>query len=77
MMTFVKHQQTSQNNQLSMFSRKLAYMLAQITGDREWISEIWPRLHKHFSLPERARATNLLNEIIGVRLRNDHLESSV
>ena len=30
-------------------------------------------LHKQFSLPDGARATNLLIEIIGFRLRNDHL----
>ena len=39
--------------------------------------EIWQRLHKQFSLPERARATNLLNEIIGFNFRNDHLESDL
>ncbi|OLP93534.1 hypothetical protein AK812_SmicGene24556 [Symbiodinium microadriaticum] len=35
------------------------------------------RLHKQFSLPERARATNQLNEISGFRLRNGHLESEL
>ena len=39
--------------------------------------EIWRRLHKQFSPPERARATNLLNEIIGFRFRNDYLESDL
>ena len=75
------------NNQLTLFSRQLAYMLAQITDvaaraifrkeDTENGFEIWRRLHKQFSLPERARSTNLLNEIIGFRLKNDHLESGL
>ena len=53
------------------------YMLAQTTDgaaraivrneDTENRFAIWRRLHKQFSLPERARATNLLNEIIGFR----------
>ena len=68
-------QSRSQNNQLSLFSRQLAYMLAQITDgapraivcneDTENGFEIWRRLHKQLSLPDSARATNLLNEIIG------------
>ena len=61
--------------------------LAQITDgaaraivrneDTENGFEIWRRLHSQFSLPERARSTNLLNEIIGFRLRSDHLESDL
>ena len=39
--------------------------------------EIWRRLFNQFSLPSRARATNLLNEIIAFRLRQDHLESDL
>ena len=56
---------------------------AQITGgaaraiDIENGFEIWRRLHNQFSPPERARATSLLNEIIGLLLRNDHLESDL
>ena len=81
-------QQTSpQNNQLSLFAKQLAYMLAQITDgaaraivrneDTESGFEIWRRLYNQFSLPTRARATNLLNEIIAFRLRSDHLESDL
>ena len=57
-----------------MFAKQLAYMLAQITDgaaraivrneDTENGFEIWRRLYNQFSLPTRARATNLLNEII-------------
>ena len=72
-------QQTgTQNNQLSLFSKQLAYMLAQITDgaaraivrneDTENGFEIWRRLYNQFSLPTRARATNLLNEITAFRL---------
>ena len=79
-------QQTrTQNNQLSLFARQLGYMLAQIIDgaaraivrneDTETGFEIWRRLYNQFSLPTRARATNLLNEIIAFRLRSDHLES--
>ena len=74
-------------NQLSLFARQLAYMLAQITDgaaraivrneDTENGFEIWRRLFNQFSLPSRARATNLLNEIIAFRLRSDHLESDL
>ena len=39
--------------------------------------EIWRRLRNQSSLPGRARSTNLLNEIIGFPLRNDHLESDL
>ena len=39
--------------------------------------EIWRRLYNQFSLPTRARATNLLNEIIAFRLRSDHLEGDL
>ena len=71
-------QQTrTQNNQLSLISRQLAYMLVQITDggaraigrneDTENGFDNWGPLHAQFSLPERARATNLLNEIIGFR----------
>ena len=84
---FDVQQTRSQNNQLSLFCRRLAYKLAQITDgaaraivrneDTENGFEIWRRLHKQFSLPQRVRATNLLNEIIGFRLRNDHLESDL
>ena len=81
-------QQTgTQNNQLSMFAYQLAYMLAQITDgaaraivrheDAENGFEMWRRLFNQFSLPSRARATNLLNEIIAFRLRSDHLESDL
>ena len=80
-------QTSSQNNQLSLFAKKLAYMLAQITEgaaraivrneDTENGFEIWRRLFNQFSLPSRARATNLLNEIIAFRLRQDHLESDL
>ena len=81
-------QQTgTQNNQLTLFSKQLAYMLAQITDgaaraivrneDTENGFESWRRLFNHFSLPSRARATNLLNEIIAFRLRQDHLESDL
>ena len=81
-------QQTqTQNNQLSLFAKQLAYMLAQITDgaaraivrneDTENGFEIWRRLFNQFSLPTRARATNLLNEIIAFRLRQDHLESDL
>ena len=84
---FNVQQNRTQNDQLSFFSRQLAYMLAQITDgaaraivrneDTENGFEIWRRLHSQFSLPERARSTNLLNEIIGFRLRSDHLESDL
>ena len=84
---FNVQQNRTQNDQLSLFSRQLAYMLAQITDgatraivrneDTENGFEIWRRLHSQFSLPERARSTNLLNEIIGFRLRSDHLESDL
>ena len=81
-------QQTqTQNNQLSLLAKQLAYMLAQITDgaaraivrneDTENGFEIWRRLFNQFSLPSRARATNLLNEIIAFRLRSDHLESDL
>ena len=80
-------QTTTQNNQLSLFSKQLAYMLAQITDgaaraivrnkDTENSFEIWRRLYNQFSLPTRARATNLLNKIIAFRLRSDHLESDM
>ena len=81
-------QQTrTQNNQLYLFARQLGYMLAQITDgaaraivrneDTENGFEIWRRLCNQFSLPARARATNLLNEIIAFRLRHDHLESDL
>ena len=73
-----------QNNQLSLFSRQLEYMLVQSTdgarraivrnGETENGFEIWRRRwHKQSALTERARSTNLLNEIIGFRLRNDDL----
>eukprot|EP00439_Symbiodinium_sp_Y106_P084068 s1993_g24.t2 len=72
-------QTSSQNNQPSLFAKQLAYMLAQITDgaaraivrneDTENGFEIWRRLYNQFSLPTRARATNLLNEIIAFRLR--------
>eukprot|EP00439_Symbiodinium_sp_Y106_P065852 s317_g10.t1 len=62
-------------------------MLAQITDgaaraivrneDTENGFEIWRRLFNQLSLPTRARATNLLNEIIAFRLRQDHLESDL
>ena len=84
---FDVQQTTTQNNQMSLFSRQLAYMLAQITDgaaraivrneDTENGFEIWRRLYNQFSLPTRARATNLLNEIIAFRLRHDHLESDL
>ena len=71
---FDVQQTTTQNNQLSLFSRQLAYMLAQITDgsaraivrneDTENGFEIWRRLYNQFSLPTRACATNLLNDII-------------
>ena len=81
-------QQTgTQNNQLSLFSKQLAYLLAQITDgaaraiarnkDTENGFEIWRRLFNQFSLPSRARATNLLNKIIDFRLRQDHLGSDL
>ena len=81
-------QQTqTQNNQLSLFAKQLACMLAQITDgaaraivrneDTENGFEIWRRLFNQFSLPSRARATNLLNETIAFRLRSDHLESDL
>ena len=80
-------QTSSQNNQPSLFAKQLAYMLAQITDgaaraivrneDTENGFEIWRRLYNQFSLPTRARATNLLNEIIAFRLRQDHLESDL
>ena len=81
-------QQTrTQNNQLSLFAGQLGYMLAQITDgaaraivrneDTENGFEIWRRLYNQFSLPTRARATNLLNEIIALRLRHDHSESDL
>ena len=34
-------------------------------------------MYNQFSLPTRARATNLLNEIIALRLRSDHLENDL
>ena len=84
---FDVQQTQTQNNQLSLFARQLAYMLAQITDgaaraivrneDTENGFEIWRRLYNQFSLPSRARATNLLNEIIAFRLRHDHLESDL
>ena len=84
---FNVQQNRMQNDQLSRFSRQLAYMWAQITDgaaranvrneDTENGFEIWRRLGNQFSLPERARSTNFLNEIIGFRLRNDHLESDL
>ena len=67
---FDVRQTRSQNNQLSLFWRQLAYMLAQITDgaaraivrkeDTKSRFEIWRRLHKQFSLPERVRAKNWL-----------------
>ena len=39
--------------------------------------EIWRRLFNQFSLPNRARITNLSNKIIAFRLRQDHLESGL
>ena len=84
---YVVQQTGTKNNQLSLFSKQLAYMLAQITDgaaraivrneDTEHGFEIWRRLFNQFSLPSRARATNLLNEIIAFRLRGDHLESDL
>ena len=81
-------QQTrTQDSQLSVFSKQLAYMLAHFSDgaarvrvrneDTENGFEIWRRLHKHFSLPERARATHLVNEIIGFRLRNGSVKSEL
>ena len=80
-------QTSSHNNQLSLFAKQLAYMLAQITDgaaraivrneDTENGFEIWRRLYNQFSLPTTARATNPLNEIIAFRLRQDHLESDL
>ena len=80
-------QTTTQNNQLSMFVKQLAYMLPQIADgaaraivrneDTEDGFEIWRRLFNQFSLPSRARATNLLNETVASRLRQDHLESDL
>ena len=80
---FDVQQTRTQNNQLSLFSRQLAYMLAQATdcAARAMVRNedigTGRRLHKQFSLPERARATNQLNEISGFRLRNGHLESEL
>ena len=78
---FNVQQNRTQNDQLSLFSRQLATDGAARAivrnEDTENGFEIWRRLHSQFSLPERARSTNLLNEIIGFRLRSDHLESDL
>ena len=68
---FDVRQTRSQNNQPSLFSRQLPYMLAQITDgaaraiirneDPENGFEICRQLHNQFALSERARATSLLN----------------
>ena len=59
-------------------------MLAQISDGRaRWIVgnedkkvfETWGRLLKQFSLPARARPTNLMNEIIAFKPWLDHVES--
>ena len=55
---FDVQQTRSQNNQLSLFSRQLACVLAQINEGTEF--EIWRRMHNQFSLPEKTRAKNLL-----------------
>ena len=79
---FDVQQTRTQNNQLSLFSRQLAYMLVQITDggaraigrneDTENGFDNWGPLHAQFSLPERARATSLLTRLtIGFRLRNE------
>ena len=80
-------QQTHALRTTNCVAKQLAYMLAQITDgaaraivrneDTENGFEIWRRLFNQFSLPTRARATNLLNEIIAFRLRSDHLESDL
>ena len=59
---FDTQQSRSQTNQLTLFSRQLADMLAQVTDgaarsivrheDTENGFEIWRRLHKQFSLLE-------------------------
>eukprot|EP00439_Symbiodinium_sp_Y106_P046610 s6407_g5.t4 len=49
----------------------------KVNEDTENGFEIWRRLFNQFSLPSRARATNLLNETIAFRLRSDHLESDL
>ena len=82
---FHVQQTRTQSNELSLLSRQVAYMLAQITDgaarvrneDTENGIEMWRRLQKQFSLPERARATSSFHEVIGFRLRNDHLESDL
>ena len=80
-------QTTIQKNQQSMFAKRLAYILAQIIDgaaraiirnkNTENGFEIWRRLFNQFSLPSRARMTNLSNKIIAFRLRQDHLESGL
>ena len=77
-------QQTgAQNNDLLLFSsRRLACMLAQISDGtalailRNEDTE-WGRLRRHFAVPERARATSLLKQILSFPLRSDQLESDL
>ena len=45
--------------------------------DTDSAFEIWRRLHEQFSLPERLRAKNFSNEIIGFTPSNHHLESDL
>ena len=74
-MTFNKHK--TQNNQLSLFAKQLAYMLAQITDGAEMALRFGVGCSTSSHWPTRARATNPLNEIIAFRLRQDHLESDL
>ena len=66
---FNVQQTRTQNDQLSLFSRQVACMLAQITDgaaraivrndDTENGFEIWRRLYKQFSPPQRASAKHV------------------
>lgn len=67
---FDMQQARTPNNQLSLFSRQVVR-----NEDTQNGFEIWRRPHKQFSLQEKAKATNFLKEIVGFRVRNDHLES--
>ena len=82
---FDVQQTRTQNNQLSLFSHQLAYMLAQSTvgaagaivrnEDTENGFEIWRRLQSVLTA-RKSESHSLLTETIGFRLRNDdHLES--
>ena len=81
------HHQRNGRNELPLLSRQLAYLLAQITDgsaraivrceDTENGFHIWRRVGAQLALPERAKDTRLLNEILSFGLRPDHLEGDL